>query len=99
MSWSRDLLEAIDAPFDRDEPLVLSSRQNHHVCELLEHILDLGDALVDIVQLGPHSIIGTCPCDDKTDGGQDVAVVDRGIEPELRLFVRTLLKQRTTSAD
>lgn len=45
--WS--LLQAVHAPFDGVESLVLPSSVHHNIGKLLESCLDSSDALIDIL--------------------------------------------------
>jgi hypothetical protein len=68
-----------DPSFYCDKPFVLPCRHYHHVRELLERSLDLRHALINIVQLNAHAVVGARPRDD-TERCQNVTVIDRGVE-------------------
>ena len=77
------LFKPIDAPFDRIEPLVLPRGLHHDVGKLLERRFDLGDALVDILELRLHSEECCRSRDHKADRCQNVTVGDGAIEQRL----------------
>lgn len=76
--WS--LLQAVYAPFDGVESLVLSSGLHHDNGKLLESCLDSSDALVDVLKLRLHSEECRHSCNDKANRRQNVTVRDGPIE-------------------
>ena len=76
--WS--LLQAVYAPFDGVESLVLSSSLHHNIGKLLESCLDSSDALIDILQLRLNAKESCGSRNHEADRRQNVAVRDGPIE-------------------
>ena len=74
------LLEAIDAPLDGIEPLILPGGLHHNICKLLQCRFDLGNALIDVLQLRLHSEECCRAGDGETNGGKNVAIGNCAIE-------------------
>ena len=72
-----------------DKPLVLPGGQDENVRELLQGVLDLGNALVYTLQFGPHSVIGACTGQNKAGHGKYVSVIDRSNAKGHRVRSRT----------